>query len=295
MATATVTRTAPQRASTRRARPMDYGTKAFNRFAATCLVLFALIWLVPFVWAIVTSLRTDNDITAHPVSFWTNHWSWSAYTSTLAANPIGWWYLNSFIISTLSVIFTVLVCSMIGFALAHLQFRGRAVLLAVVVVGIMVPTEALVLPQFIEFRTLGMLGTFWAIILPATASPVAVFVFHAFIKQVPGSLIEAARIDGASWWRIYRQVVMPLIKPATSAVAILTFIQTWNAFLWPLLVLTQTRSETVTVGLAGLVGGSAIQYAETMASAVLGFLPLVAVFLVLQRQISEGVAQTGIK
>jgi multiple sugar transport system permease protein len=89
--------------------------------------------------------------------------------------------------------------------------------------------------------------------------------------------------------------VMPLVKPATSAVAILTFIQTWNAFLWPLLVLTQTRSETVTVGLAGLVGGSAIQYAETMASAVLGFLPLVAVFLVLQRHISEGVAQTGIK
>jgi multiple sugar transport system permease protein len=285
----------PRRAPRGRQAPTDLGTKAFNRFAATCLVLFALIWLVPFVWAIITSLRTDNDITAHPVSFWTNQWSWGAYTSTMAANPIGWWYLNSFLISTLSVIFTVVVCSMIAFALAHLQFRGRAVLLGVVFLGIMVPTEALVLPQFIEFRSLGMIGTYWGVILPAVASPVAVFVFHAFIKQVPISLIEAARIDGASWWRIYRQVVMPLVKSATSAVAILTFIQTWNAFLWPLLVLMQTRSQTVTVGLAGLVGGSAIQFAETMASAVLGFLPLIAVFLVLQRQITEGVAQTGIK
>jgi multiple sugar transport system permease protein len=299
MATATLPQTerttTPRLTARRRPDPVDFGGKAFNRVAATCLVLFALIWLVPFVWAIITSLRTDNDITAHPVSFWTNHWSWSAYTSTLATNPIGWWYLNSLIISTLSVILTVVVCSMIAFALAHLQFRGRAVLLAVIVVGIMVPTEALVLPQFIEFRSLGMVGTYWAVILPAVTSPVAVFVFHAFITQVPESLIEAARIDGASWWLIYRRVVMPLVKPAASAVAILTFIQTWNAFLWPLLVLAQTRSETVTVGLSGLVGGSAIQYAETMASAVLGFLPLVAVFLLLQRQIAEGVAQTGIK
>ena len=178
---------------------------------------------------------------------------------------------------------------------ARFSLRGSAHPRGVVVVGILVPTEALVLPQFVEFRSLGMVGTYWAVILPAVASPVAVFVFHAFIKAVPVPLIEAARLDGASWWLIYRRIVMPLIKPAISAVAILTFIQTWNAFLWPLLVLMQTRSETVTVGLAGLVGGSAIQYAETMASAVLGFLPLIAVFLVLQRQIAEGVAQTGIK
>jgi multiple sugar transport system permease protein len=294
---ATTTAAAPRAKSStrRRSEPVDLGTKMFNRLAATCLVLFALIWLVPFVWAIFTSLRTDNDITAHPVTAWTNHWSWSAYTSTLSANPIGWWYLNSFIISTLSVILCVVVCSMIAFSLAHLKFRGQKALLAVVVIGIMVPTEALVLPQFIEFRAIGMLGTYWAIILPAVAAPVSVFVFHAFMKAVPTSLIEAARIDGASWWRVYRQVAMPLVKPATAAVAILTFIQTWNAFLWPLLVLTQTRAETVTVGLASLIGGSAIQYAETMASAVLGFLPLVAVFLLLQRQITESVAHTGIK
>jgi multiple sugar transport system permease protein len=271
------------------------GVRAFNRLAATCLTLFALIWLVPFLWALITSLRPDTEITTNPVSLWSNHWTLHAYTSTLTANPIGWWYLNSFIISTLSVILTVVVCSTIGFGLAHLRFRGKSAAFAVILAGLMLPTEALVLPQFMEFRTIHLLGTYWALILPAIAAPVAVFVFYSFLKQIPVSLIEAARLDGASWWRVYCQLCMPLCRPAIAAVAILTFITSWNAFLWPLLVLTQTKSETITVGLSSLIGGSAIQYAETMASSVLGFLPLLAVFLILQRQIVQGVANTGIK
>jgi multiple sugar transport system permease protein len=284
-------------ASRRRRRSVqtDVAGKAFNRLATTCVVLFALIWLVPFAWALITSLRPNNEITADPVNFWSSDWTLDAYSNAWNANPIGWWYLNSFIISTLSVIFTVVVCSMIGFALAHLQFRGKRVVLGVILAGIMLPMESLVLPQFMQFRALHLLGTYWALILPSISAPVAVFVFHAFLKQIPPSLIEAARIDGASWWRIYRQICMPLCRPAISAVAILTFITTWNAFLWPLLVLTQTKSQTIPVGLSSLIGGSAIQFAETMASSVLGILPLFAVFLVLQRQIVQGVAQTGIR
>jgi multiple sugar transport system permease protein len=289
------TRSRSTRPRSRRGGGGDLAGTAFNRLAATCVVLFALIWLVPFAWALITSLRPNNEITANPVNFWSSSWTLDAYSKAWDANPIGWWYLNSFIISTLSVLFTVFVCSMIGFALAHLQFRGKQVLLAIILAGIMLPMEALVLPQFMQFRALHLLGTYWALILPAIAAPVAVFVFHAFLKQIPPSLIEAARIDGASWWRIYRQICMPLCRPATSAVAILTFITTWNAFLLPLLVLTQTKSQTIPVGLSSLIGGSAIQYAETMASSVLGILPLLAVFLVLQRSIVQGVAQTGIR
>jgi multiple sugar transport system permease protein len=273
----------------------DLASTAFNRLVLTCLTLFALIWLLPFFWAVVTSLRTNDAITASPLKFWTGAPTFDAYTSAWDSNPLGWWYVNSFIISTLSVVCTVLVCSMIGFATAHLHFRGKKALMAVVLAGIMLPAEALVLPQFMQFRALGLLGTYWALILPAVAAPVAVFVFHAFLRSIPASLIDAARIDGASWWRIYATICMPLCRPAISAVAILTFITTWNAFLWPLLVLTQTNSQTIPVGLSGLVGSSAIQYAEVMASAVLGLLPLLMVFLLLQRQIVQGVAQTGIK
>ena len=292
---ATATATAPAPPSRRGSDRSDASTKLFNRLAATCLTLFALIWLVPFLWALITSLRPNNEITSHPTRPWSSNFNLDAYSSTLSNNPLGWWYLNSFIISSLSVIFTVIACSMIGFALVHLKWRGKYAVLAMILGGLMLPTEAIVLPQFMQFRALHLLGTYWALILPAIAAPVAVFVFHSFMRSIPTALIEAARLDGASWWRIYYQVCMPLCRPAISAVAILTFISTWNQFLWPLLVLTQTKSETIPVGLGSLIGGAAIQYAETMASAVLGIIPLLAVFLLFQRQIVQGVANTGIK
>ncbi len=293
MATSTAV-AGPDTSSQLRARP-DQSVKLFNRLAGTCVTLFALIWLVPFVWALITSLRPDDEIAAYPTRPWSSNWNLDAYKSAWNSSPLGWWYVNSFIISTLTVIFTVVVCSMAAFALVNLNYKLKYAVYAVILAGLMLPTEALILPQFLEFRALGLLGTYWAIILPGIALPVAVFVFHSFIKGIPVSLIEAARIDGASWWRIYSRIVMPLCRPAISAVAILTFITSWNAFLWPLLVLTQTKSQTIPVGLSSLVGGAAIQYAETMASAVLGILPLLAVFLVLQRQIAQGVANTGIK
>ena len=286
---------ATQKTGSSRRGGLDQSGKAFNRLAATCVTLFALIWLVPLLWALITSLRPNGEIAANPTTPWSDNWTLDAYSYAWNSSPIGYWYINSFIISTLAVIFTVVVTSMVAFALAHLGFRAKAAVFSIILAGLMLPTEALVLPQFMEFRALGLLGTYWAIVLPGIALPVAVFVFHTFIKAIPVALIEAARLDGASWWRIYYQVVMPLCRPAVSAVAILTFITSWNAFLWPLLVLTQTKSQTIPVGLSSLMGGATIQYAETMASAVLGILPLLAVFLLLQRQIAQGVANTGIK
>jgi multiple sugar transport system permease protein len=295
MATAVAAPPAAQKTHTRQSGHLDQGGKAFNRLAGTCVTLFALIWLIPLVWSLITSLRRNEDIAANPVNFFGSDWNLDAYKYAWDTNPLGYWYINSFIISTLAVIFAVVVCSMVAFALVNLQFRGKHAVFAIILAGLMLPMEALVLPQFMEFRALRLLGTYWAVIFPSVALPVAVFVFHSFIKAIPVALIEAARLDGASWWRIYYQVVMPLCRPAISAVSILTFISSWNAFLWPLLVLTQTKSQTIPVGLSGLRGGSAIQYAETMAASVLGILPLLAVFLLLQRQIAQGVANTGIK
>ncbi|BBA98909.1 putative binding-protein-dependent transport systems inner membrane component [Actinacidiphila reveromycinica] len=271
------------------------GAKLFNRLCAVCVTLFALIWLVPLVWALITSLRSDGSITAKPTSPFAGGWSFHAYSYAWDNYPLGYWYLNSLVIATLAVLFTVTLCSMAGFALALLRFPGRNAVMALVVAGLMLPTEGLVLPQFIEYRSLHLLGTYWALVLPSVAAPVSVFVFHSFFRGIPTPLIEAARLDGASWWRVYRSVCLPISRPAVATVAILTFISSWNAFLWPLLVLSQTKSQTVPVGLASLVNPSNIQYAEVMASSVLGFLPLIAVFLVFQRQIVQGVATTGLK
>lgn len=269
--------------------------RTFNIVCGTVLVLFALVWLVPFAWSLVTSLRPEAEISTNPTSWWSNHWTLEAYTKVIQSTDILWWYVNSILIAGLASIFTVVVCSMIGFALAHTRFRGRDPVSVLILIGLMIPTQVLILPQFLEFKAVHLLGTYWAIILPAIAAPVAVFIFRAFMAGIPDALIEAARIDGAGWWRIYARIILPLCRPAISAVFIFTFVTTWNNLLWPLLVLSNTRQMTIPVGLATVQGGFGIRYAEVMASAILGLIPLLTVFLVFQRQIVQGVASTGIK
>lgn len=292
-------------ASVRSARPAGatavrerHGRSSERTFTILCrsvLLTFALLWLIPFAWSLVTSLRPEAEIATHPTSWWSNHWTLAAYKNVIQSTDIGWWYVNSFIIAALSALFTVVVCSMIGFALAHTRFRARNGLAALVLIGLMIPTQVLILPQFLEFKLAHLLGTYWAIILPTLSAPVAVFIFRSFLAGIPDPLIEAARIDGAGWWRIYSQICMPLCRPAVSAVAIFTFVTTWNNLLWPLLVLSNTRQMTIPVGLATVQGGFGIRYAEVMSSAILGLIPLLAVFLLFQRQIVQGVASTGVK
>jgi multiple sugar transport system permease protein len=278
-----------------RARDPRSPSRTFAILSTVVVTLFALIWLVPFAWAIVTSLRPEGEITANPTSWWTSHWTFSAYTDLIDTTDIGWWYLNSFVTSALAAALTVVVCSMMGFALARTRFRGRTGAAGVVLAGLMIPGQVLVLPQFEQFRALGLLNTWWAIVLPAIATPVAVFVFASFMSGIPDSLIESARIDGASWWTIYRRICMPLCKPAISAVVIFTFVTAWNNFLWPLLALSNTAQMTLPVGLATTQSSFGVRYASAMAGAVLGLIPLVAVFLLFQRRIVQGIASTGIK
>lgn len=295
MSTAAVsTRRAPSRTVEDRAARRS-PERTFNIVCGTVLVLFALVWLVPFAWSLVTSLRPEAEISTNPTSWWSNNWTLAAYTKVIGSTDILWWYANSIIIAGLASIFTVIVCSMIGFALAHTRFRGRGGVAGLILIGLMIPTQVLILPQFLEFKAMNLLGTYWAIILPAVAAPVAVFIFRAFMAGIPDALTEAARIDGASWWRIYSGIILPLCRPAISAVFIFTFVTTWNNLLWPLLVLSNTRQMTIPVGLATVQGGFGIRYAEVMASAILGLIPLLAVFLIFQRQIVQGVASTGIK
>lgn len=276
-------------------RPVRSAERTFTILNVAVLVTFAALWLIPFLWSVVTSLRPESEIANNPTSWWSNNWTFDAYGKVIGSTDIGWWYVNSFIIAGLSALLTVVVCSMIGFALAHTRFRGRGQVTALILIGLMIPMQVLILPQFLEFRLMGLLGTYWAIILPALAAPVAVFIFRSFMAGIPESLIEAARIDGAGWWRIYARIIMPLCRPAMSAVAIFTFVTTWNNLLWPLLVLSNTKQMTIPVGLATVQGGFGIRYAEVMASAILGLIPLLAVFLLFQRHIVQGVASTGIK
>ncbi len=278
-----------------RSRTTDWRARYFNWFCLSVLLVFAAIWIIPLLWAVDTSLKPDGVIAAQPTSWWSGSWTVHAYQELFNIGNIQVWYLNSFVISLLSAVFAVVACSMAGFAIARTRFRGRRVIYGLIAAGLLIPSQVLIVPQFQEFNAVHLLNTYWVQVLPAVAVPIAVIIFVSFFNGIPAELAEAAHVDGASWWRIYRTIYMPLSKPAISAVFIFTFVWKWNDFLWPLLTLTNTRTMTLPVGLSQVSSAFGIQYAEIMASAVLGALPLIVVFLLFQRRIVEGIATTGIK
>jgi multiple sugar transport system permease protein len=272
---------------------VDRRVKLFNRTCAGVLIAFALLWLVPIAWTIDTALKPNAETTA---TTWIIHNPTFGSFRTLLGNGNIWnWYAASFITSALTAAGTVLTASLAAFALSRMQFRHRYLMFWFVLIGIMIPQQVLMVPQFKEFGGLHLLNTYWAVILPQIPTAIAVFIFKQFFDGLPHDLDEAARVDGAGYLRTYWRIIMPLSRPVVSAVAIFTFVWSWNNLLWPLLVLSNPRLMTIPVGLATVQGSYGIRYADTMASAILGALPLVLLFLFFQRRIVEGIAGTGLK
>lgn len=271
----------------------DKRVKLFNRCCAGILIAFALIWLVPIAWAVDTALKPNAE-TTNPT--WAiDDPTFASFTAVLKQGDILNWYAASMITAVVTALLTVLTASMAAFTLSRMRFRYRRAAFWFVLIGIMIPNQVLIVPQFRELSGINLLNTYWAVILPQIPTAIAVFIFKQFFDGLPKDIDEAARMDGAGLFRTYRQIVMPLSRPVVSAVFIFTFVWTWNNLLWPLLVLTNPKLMTIPVGLATVQGSYGIRYADTMASAILGALPLVLVFLLFQRRIVEGVAGTGLK
>ncbi|MEN3358722.1 MAG: multiple sugar transport system permease protein [Mycobacteriales bacterium] len=272
---------------------LNWRASLFNRICVGVLIACALLWLVPLAWAADTSLKPNADTTR---TTWLIHNpTLGAFSDALRDTDMLKWYGASFITSALAAAFTVVTASLAAYALSRMRFRHKNLVFWFVLAGIMIPGQVLIVPQFREYGSVHLLNTFWAVFLPQVPTAVAVFVFKQFFDGLPKDLDEAARIDGASPLRIYRQVIMPLSRPAVAAVTIFIFVTTWNNLLWPLLVLTNPDLMTIPVGLATVQGAFGIRYADTMATAILGALPLIAVFLLFQRNIVEGIAGTGLK
>lgn len=273
----------------------DWRLRLFNGVSAAALIGFALIWLVPLLWSVDTAIKPNAETTNLPVTWAIKSPTLDSFRNLLSQGDIMRWYAASFITSAVTSFLTVITASMAAFALARMNFKHRNLIFWFILAGLMIPAQVLVVPQFREMQAMGLLNTYWAVILPQIPTAIAVFVFRQFFLSLPKELEEAARVDGAGWWRIYWGVLMPLTRPAVAAVTIFTFVWSWNNLLWPLLVLTNPKLMTIPVGLATVQGSYGIRYADTMASALLGALPLIVVFLLFQRRIVEGIAGTGLK
>ncbi|GAA3816308.1 carbohydrate ABC transporter permease [Sphaerisporangium flaviroseum] len=272
-----------------------------KRFSTGQLILLAItgvlavVWLAPIAWAVATSLKPESDTTKIPLQWFGSEVTLDAYSLVLGTGGIVKWAINSTVTAIVVTFMTVLFSAMAAYGFARTQFRGQRVLLSVILAGIMVPPQVLIAPLFAEMVALGLVDTWWGIILPQVAAPVIVYILYKFFQGVPPELEQAAFVDGAGRWRVFFTIVLPLSRPVLAAVSIFTFITTWNNFLWPFLVSTDPNTMTLPVGLANVVQGTfGLRYAQIMASVVLAGLPLLVIFVLFQRQIIRGVAHTGL-
>ncbi|MDA0564053.1 carbohydrate ABC transporter permease [Streptomonospora sp. S1-112] len=250
---------------------------------------------MPLVWAVLTSLKPEAETTAVPLRWLPLEPTFAAYQAVIERGDLQRWLLNSVVVSVLVTALTLVVCVLAAYAFSKTEFPGRAWLFALFVAGILVPPQALIVPLFDQMSVLGMVDTYWGVALPQVVAPVMVFILKRFFDAIPRDYEEAARLDGAGHLRVLWSVVVPMSGPVLAAVGIFTFVQAWNNFLWPFVATADPALMTVPVGLGTVQGSYGIQYAQEMAAAVLGALPLVAVFLLFQRHVVRGVTDAGLK
>ncbi|MER7574986.1 carbohydrate ABC transporter permease [Streptomyces sp. NPDC126514] len=285
-----------RRRSSRRRTHLSLGEGRTSRLLAlTALTVTAAVWLLPMAWALLTAFKSEQDA-SDP-----GHWFWPRHGLTLHGFSAVWergdlpmWMLNSFLIAAAVTLITVMVSAMAGYAFSRTRFAGRRTLFALTVAAVLVPPQLLIVPWFQQMLSLHLLDTYAAVILPQTVAPVMVFILKKHFDSLPRELEEAARIDGAGHWRIFWSVLLPLSRPMLAAVAIFVFIGAWNNFLWPFVSTSDPALMTLPVGITSVKDAYGIQYAQSMASAVLAALPLVVVFLFFQRHIVKSVATTGL-
>lgn len=272
-------------------RPLPVGAIALY----TVALLAALLWLVPLLWAIATSVKPEGETTLMPPTWFTSNATLDAYAAVLGRGDIIRWIANSLITTVMVTILTLIVSVLAAYGFSRFDFRGRPGLFALIIGGILIPPQTLIVPQFVLMTQLGLVDTYWGIVLPQVVNPVFVFILKRFFDAIPREYEDAAKIDGAGSIRVLWDVMLPLSRPIMAAVGIFTFIGAWNNFLWPFLVTTDPEMMTLPVGLGTVAGDYGIQYAQVMASAVIGAIPLLVVFLLFQRHIVTGVAGAGIK
>lgn len=259
------------------------------------LVFGAFLSVVPFVWMLLTSIKTLGEATRIPPVIFPAHPQWSNYQAAMATLPFFTFYANTILMAVGRTLGQLLFCSLAAYAFARIQFPGRNILFMLILSALMIPSYLLLLPQYIIMQKLGWLNSLQALIVPGLFSAFGTFLLRQYFQSIPRELDEAARIDGANHLQIYWQVILPLARPALIALSIYTILWSWNDLLWPLVVNDSVDKLTLSVGLASLQGQNFFNFAVLMAGAVLATWPMLVMFVCLQRYFIQGIAITGLK
>jgi multiple sugar transport system permease protein len=275
--------------------PAEPGPRRAN-WVYVVLAVGLLITLAPFLWMLLGSFKPEAELQRVPPTWWPETPTLGNYRELFDRLDFPRFFANSVLVAVAVTAGNLVFCSMVGYALAKLDFAGKRLLFGLVLGMLMVPGVVTFVPLFVLVSNLGLVNTYPGLILPFLVTPLGVFLMRQFIMGLPDELIEAARIDGAGEWRIFYRVILPLCGPPLATLGILTFLHSWNNFLWPLVVAQSEDKYTLPVALALYsVGQNATRYGLLMAGAVVIIIPVVALFIALQRYFVQSVATTGIK
>jgi multiple sugar transport system permease protein len=259
------------------------------------LAPIALVMLTPLAWMLITSIETVSEMRQFPPVIIPSSVHWQNYSTVLTEAPFGRWFMNSMVVTLACVFGNLLFCSLAGYAFARLRFAGRGIAFFLILATLMVPFQVVMIPTFLIVRSLGQIDTLGALILPNLASGFGIFMMRQFFRTLPIELEEAARIDGATRLGVLFKIVLPLSTPALATLGVITFMWTWNDFLWPLITIYSEDKQTLQLGLTTFQGQHQSNIALLMAANVMSMAPILALFFAAQRWFVRGIATTGLK
>ncbi|WP_191017914.1 carbohydrate ABC transporter permease [Treponema zioleckii] len=266
-----------------------------NFFVVAALVFIAAIMLLPFLWMLSASLKLDKDVFTFPIQWIPKNPRWANYKDIWTKIPLGIFVFNTAKLTVIITILQVVTSSFAAYAFSKLNFKGKNVLFLGYIATIAMPWQVYMVPQFILMRNFHLNNTHLSMICLQAFSAFGVFLMKQFYESIPDELCEAARIDGMNEYKIWWRIMLPLSKPALSTLTIFTFVRTWNDFLGPMIYLTRTELKTIQIGLRMFISQYSSEYGLIMAASVVTLIPVLIVFLSLQRFFVQGIAATGMK
>ena len=257
----------------------------------------AVVMVGPFYWMLVTSFKIRQELLRYPPTWWPEEFTWRNWQALndLPAGSFNLFFRSSFLVASAITLLTLLTSAMAGYVFAKLPFPGRDRLFWVVLSLMMIPFTVSLIPSFALMDRFGWINTYWALIIPIAVNPFGIFLMRQFMMSLPGDLLDAARMDGASEFRVFFQVAIPLSQAALAALGILTFLSQWDNFLWPLVILQDADKYTIPIGLAQFRGRLGTDVGPTAAGSIFAVAPVLLVYIILQRRVVEGITLTGLK
>jgi multiple sugar transport system permease protein len=258
-------------------------------------IAVAVTIVLPILWLLVSSFKNDREIIQYPPIFFPRHWTLQQYVNVGNSVPVLSFTKNTFIFASSVTVLALIFDSMAGYAFARMRFKGKELYFNIILITMMVPFQIVMTPLYIEVFKLKMLNTYLGLILPRAADAFGIYMMRSYFISLPSSLEESARIDGCGEFRIYWSIMMPLCKPALMALGIFIFMNNWNDLLYPLMLTSSVDMSTLASGLATLVGNKVIKYGPTLSATMISILPILILYICMQKYFTAGIATTGEK